>query len=175
MVGAPATAARRLAVAERQLAQLVSLGALSSASARQARRQLRDHVPAHVAAGIIHRDFCAQNIVRTPDGRLCVVDNETIRVDSPEFDLARTWYRWPMTPLQWEAFLAGYRGRRDPASFLRNFPFWTIAVLADTALFRLRARTPGASLPVRRLDALLRQLERERRASGYRPDWRLPA
>jgi Ser/Thr protein kinase RdoA (MazF antagonist) len=175
MVTVPAGAARRLAVAERQLAQLEGLGALSGASSRRALCHLRDNVPDHVAAGIIHRDFCAENIVLTSVRDPYVIDNETIRVDTPELDLARTWYRWPMTPPQREAFLTGYRSRRDPSSFLRHFPFWGIAALVDTALFRLRAQTPAASLPVRRLDALLRQLERRRGTAPRRADWRLPA
>jgi Ser/Thr protein kinase RdoA (MazF antagonist) len=175
MATAPASAARRLAVAERQLAELESLGALSVASSRQALCHLRDNVPDRAAVGVIHRDFCAENIVCTPAGSLYVVDNETIRVDIPEFDLARTWYRWPMTPPQCAAFLTGYRSRRDPSSFLRHFPFWAIAALVDTVLFRLRARTPGASLPVRRLHALLRELEQGRGALAPRTGPRLPA
>jgi Ser/Thr protein kinase RdoA (MazF antagonist) len=162
-------AGRRLALAERQLARLVELGVLPEASSRQALRHLRDGAPDRVAVGVIHRDFCAENIVLTPRRGFYVVDNETIRVDAPELDLARTWYRWPMTMLQREAFLAGYRTRRDPSEFLRHFPFWAIAVLVDTALFRTRARTPAASLPVGRLETLLRRLERGRGAAARVP------
>ena len=175
MVTWPRSVVHLLATAERQLAQLEGLGALSPASARRALRHLRDAVPDDITVGIIHRDFCAENIVLTPTRSLHVVDNETIRIDAPEWDLARTWYRWPMTPPQREAFLTGYRSRRDPTSFVRHFPFWSIAALVDTALFRLRARTPAAALPVRRLAALLRQLEQKRGTPAGRPDWRLPA
>jgi Phosphotransferase enzyme family len=172
---APPSAVRRLAVAERQLAELVRVGALSEASFRSALGQLRANVPDAVAVGIIHRDFCAENMVLTPARDLYVVDNETIRIDCPELDLARTWYRWPMTPTQRAAFLAGYRHRRDPASFLRHFPFWSITALVDTALFRTQAQTPAPTLPVRRLHALLRQLERKRGAGPRVTDWCLPA
>jgi hypothetical protein len=34
------------------------------------------------------------------DGRLRVVDNEALSVGACDYDLARTWHRWPMTDLQ---------------------------------------------------------------------------
>ena len=31
-----------------------------------------------------------------PDGALCLVDNETVDLGPLDYDLARTWYRWPL-------------------------------------------------------------------------------
>jgi hypothetical protein len=172
--GAAPSAAQRLAVTERQLARLRDLGALAPAAARRALRQLRDHVPDRVVVGVVHRDFCAENIVLTHAGGIRVIDNETIAVDACELDLARTWYRWPMTRTERAAFLAGYGERRPAAAFRRHFPFWAIAALVDAALFRVEARTTAAAVPVRRLVGLLDQLERARGIPPPRPGRGVP-
>jgi hypothetical protein len=150
-----ATATERLATAEEQVGRLATLGALSPATARRARRRLRDHEPDRVTVGVVHRDFCAENLVVTPAGELTVVDNETVTVDAVELDLARTWYRWPMTSVQWAAFLAGYGETAGRTACLRHFPFWVVAALVDAALFRLVAWTGAASVPLERLEAYL--------------------
>ncbi len=155
-------AGERLAATERQLLRLEALGALAPAIARRARRQLRDHVPDRVTVGVVHRDFCAENLVVTPAGEITVVDNETVAVDAVELDLARTWYRWPMTSAQWAAFLAGYGEPAGARAFRQHFPFWAVAALVDAALFRLVARTGAVSVPLDRLRALLGRLDRGR-------------
>ena len=76
-----------------------------------------------------------------------------------DYDLARTWYRWPMTGEQRDAYLAGYRDHRDASAFLVHAPFWHIAALANGALFRHRRRSGAPALPLAALRALLRDAE----------------
>jgi hypothetical protein len=83
-----------------------------------------------------------------------VVDNESLLVYACDYDLARTWYRWPMTRVQRQAFLAGYRRYRDPGLAAARATYWTILVLVDAALFRLRAGAPDAGRPLGRLGTL---------------------
>jgi Ser/Thr protein kinase RdoA (MazF antagonist) len=154
--GSPADAAQRLDQLERQAGGLVRLGVLASGAAARLLAIARAHVPEDIDVGLIHRDFCAENIVLAGPEHPWVVDNETVRIDACDFDLARTWYRWPMTAAEETAFLDGYAAHRRPDAFLASFPFWALCALVDTALFRQRARTPRASVPLDRLEALLR-------------------
>jgi hypothetical protein len=63
-----------------------------------------------------------------------------------------------MTETDQAAFLDGYTTHRSPRAFLDSFPFWAFCVLVDTALFRQRARTLLASVPLDRLAKLLHHL-----------------
>jgi thiamine kinase-like enzyme len=67
------------------------------------------HAPAgDTAAGVIHRDLCPENMVRQPSGALCVIDVESAGIGARAYDLARTWYRWPMTPEHRAALFTAY-------------------------------------------------------------------
>jgi Ser/Thr protein kinase RdoA (MazF antagonist) len=155
--GSSGDTARRLDQLERQAGELVRLGVLDPRAEARLLAIARAHAPGDIALGVIHRDFCAENIVLATPDRPWVVDNETVRIDACDFDLARTWYRWPMTEAEETAFLEGYAWHRSPHPYLKSFPFWALCVLADTALFRQRARTPEATVPLDRLEALLRE------------------
>ena len=154
----PHPVADRLAQLRDRAAELAARGAISASAVPALVDHARRHAPDAFAAGLIHRDFCAENMVVGRDGRLWVIDNESLAVDALDFDLARTWYRWPMDRRQRHAFAAGYRRRRSMASFLRCQPFWTLAVLVETTHFRLVTRAPRAVVPLRRLRRLLRAL-----------------
>lgn len=112
-------------------------------------------VEGHV--GVIHRDFCAENLLLAPSGRIHLVDNESIDVGPLDYDLARTWYRWPMGQQERTAFWEGYGRYRDPESFASSFAYWAVTVLVESCLFRLEIRTPKAVVPLRRLGILLRE------------------
>jgi hypothetical protein len=142
------------------LAELLQLGVLSARVAADLRTVAREHLPAEIAVGFVHRDFCGENIVRGPGGAPFVVDNGSVGVDAIEFDLARTWYRWPLPAAQRRAFDAGYRAHRQRAGATEQFPFWAVAVLSEATLFRIRARTAGWRVPLRRLERLLRDRRR---------------
>lgn len=109
--------------------------------------------PAEPAIGLIHGDFCPDNLVRTDAGTIVAIDNETLRFEALDYDLARCWYRWPMDNTQRDAFLAGYAERRSPKDFLKHFSYWAICALVDSAVFRIGAGVEDG-------EAVLRQLKR---------------
>ena len=83
--------------------------------------------------------------------RPCSIDNANLSIGYFDEDIARTWYRWPMTQRQWKFFLEGYSTRRDIRSYLAHAPFWMILVLARATLFRHRAQASHADYPRRLL------------------------
>jgi Ser/Thr protein kinase RdoA (MazF antagonist) len=134
--------------------RLVAAGRLDPAAACEAASMARQSAPAIAEWGFCHGDFCAENLLIVPELGLHVVDNETICELWQDYDLARTWYRWPMDTLAFGAFLDGYRLHRAADEFLAHFAFWTIAVLLRSAVFRLRNGV-SPELPIQRLLALL--------------------
>jgi len=158
LAGAPSVALRR-AVAEEQVATLERLGLLPPRLGQEVRALVAAEAPATATAGFVHRDFAPENLVLGPAGRPVAVDNTTLAIDLHDFDLGRTWYRWPMTAEKWEAFAAGYRRGRSPDAFAAHFRFWTAAALVDAALFRHYARTEGVEVPLERLTALVQAPE----------------
>lgn len=158
----PADAADQVALAreerrtrfDRNVGALRAMAAINSATAEQLFALARDR-PEPPAIGLIHGDFCAANLIEATDGRIVAIDNETLRFEALDYDLARTWYRWAMSDAEADAFLAGYRTRRDPSAFLRAFGYWAACALIDAAVFRQRAGTGEAALPLQRLAGLL--------------------
>jgi len=140
---------------EKQLAELVAARLLGEGEADRARQRWARHRPGRVDVGFVHNDFCAENLIVCPNGDVYVVDNETLSIAACDFDLARTWYRWPMSGRQRQAYLDGYQRHRSAASFLAHFPFWSIGALVDAAFFRLRYSPAAAEPPMRLLHELL--------------------
>jgi hypothetical protein len=155
VASAPSVATRR-ALAEEQVAKLERLGLVSPRLGRELRELVATEAPATATAGFIHRDFAPGNLVLGPAGRPVAVDNTTLGIDLHDFDLGRTWYRWPMTAEEWTTFVAGYRRERSPAAFRAHFRFWAAVALVDAALFRHKARMEGVEIPMARLVALVR-------------------
>jgi hypothetical protein len=117
-------------------------------------RQALLSLPRAVPTGITHGDFCADNlIVQLPD-RIYVIDNDTLQVGAPDYDLARTWYRWPMRRAQWAAYGEGYGQHRGLASFEAHFPYWSVLVLLESAVWHVAMGTGAVSIPLRRLQTL---------------------
>jgi Ser/Thr protein kinase RdoA (MazF antagonist) len=149
----------------RYLDELVSRDAVDRTTRDRAQALAGSAMPGAFPVGLVHKDFCRENMVVSPDAVIRVVDNETLAVDCPDYDLTRTWYRWPMDPPQADAYLEGYRRLQGRGTLARHFPFWAVAVLAESALFRLRRELPAAALPLARL----RELLDRHAASGERP------
>jgi thiamine kinase-like enzyme len=160
------TAAERLERAQRDLALLAAHGALQRGQVRTMRDALRRLDPGAVGTGIIHRDFCAENMVREPDGRICVIDNEGLAVGPPAYDLGRVWYRWPMPRAAWGLFLETYAARR--AQVVPDSPLivWKIAATARSAALRLASDPGGLREPLTRLRELSEALEAARSPTG---------
>jgi hypothetical protein len=140
------------------IGELLRDGVLSAAVAVELRAIVRDHVPRDASTGFVHGDFCGENIVRRADGEPSVVDSGSLGIGAHDFDLARTWYRWPLPDAHWRAFGVGYRTSRAMERYMTHFPFWCVTVLTDAALFRYRARTAGWRIPLRRLERVFESL-----------------
>lgn len=156
-VAGRAATARALQRAERQLGTLAARGSLPPATAATLARILRRTAPARARTGVTHNDFCAENLVEDAQGRVIAVDNEGLRPGFLDFDLARTWARWPMPAADWQAFVARYARWRGEPPDAAAAPFWRIAAIAKSAHLRTRRETAGPDVPLRRLRELAEQ------------------
>ena len=137
-----------------QLRELIEGGVVSSEFASQLVDIAALAAPDLADVGFLHGDFCPENIIRDPAGRLWCVDNATVSLDAHDLDLSRTVYRWQMTPIETVNFFDGYSRHRDPASFRAHYPFWMVCVLVDSVVKRHRARLSSVSAPMEQLLAL---------------------
>lgn len=116
-------------------------------------------IPQECQIGVVHRDYCAENLLVSDAGDFYIVDNEAIRIGPFDFDLARTWYRWPMSPTERAVYWESYGEHRDLSSFSSSFLFWAIDVMVRSALYRLQGGTVWAAVPIRKLRILLRRAQ----------------
>jgi aminoglycoside phosphotransferase len=155
-----ATLRRRTVEWERHLGsllgELVGRGALEARQAREIERLAAAEAPSHQGTAICHTDFCGNNIIVNDRGEPSVVDNESITVDAPEYDLARTWCLWPMTPSQQHAYVDGYGAHAHGARFAAHFLHWALIAVVESAAFRTSVRAATAHVPLERLAHLLR-------------------
>jgi hypothetical protein len=138
------------------LGELVAHQALDVRDAREVCRLAAVHAPRAASARVCHTDLGPDNVVLSDAGRVCVVDTEGLSVDAGEYDLARTWYRWPMTPSQQRAYADGYGAHGHGAAFAAHFLHWALQAVTESAAFRVRRRAPGARAALACLAALLR-------------------
>jgi Phosphotransferase enzyme family len=136
------------------LAFLAGAGLLESAAAAQLGRAASASRPERVEVGLVHGDFCAENLVVDARGQLRVVDNEALGIGPLALDLARTDYRWPMDERDRSAFLGGYARLREPDAGGAHAPFWRIRVLAKSARLRASRGWQRAEVPLAALRAL---------------------
>ena len=144
--------------AERHLARLAASAVIGETERRSTTRALTRFAPEHALAGVTHDDFCAENLVEDPSGRVVAVDNEHMRIGFLEFDVARTWYRWPMSEEAWERFEDRYALWRGPVD-RENVPFWRLAAVLSSAYVRL-TRLGGSRIgdPLGKLRELIADL-----------------
>ncbi len=112
--------------------------------------------PGEARTGIIHTDFCGENMVVDREGRLRLIDNERVEVGPVALDLARTWYRWSRLRDRWAAFRAAYATGGGVSDALEHELFWRIVAVAKSAVMRARLNPARAQEP----SALLRELAR---------------
>lgn len=145
----------------RRLDLILQLAELDQDLAHAAAGIAAVHAPADFAWGFGFGDFCAENIVLRPSGDVCLVDTESLAILPCDYDLARSWYRWPMQRAERESYVEGYRAHRQPTGFDTHFPYWAITATADGALYRSRIGGPAAAtVPLQRLRALVDALDR---------------
>jgi hypothetical protein len=156
---APRAESLRTAV-EQRLEELVELELLERSFASNAAAIAWAHAPQACASGFTYGDLCADNVVLHPSGDLYVVDTETLAIQPYDYDLGRTWYRWPMQRDDRQAFFEGYSRHRQLTDFCAHFPYWAIAAIVDSAVFRgRRAGAAAATVPLQRLNLLIRNLQ----------------
>lgn len=126
--------ASRLRRLERCTMALVDGGALEARRARAALERARALAPACPPMGLVHQDYCAENLVQAGK-ELYVVDNESFEIGPFDGDLARTWHRWP--DLDRAAFLRGYERFRLAQDFRDHLEYWRIETALRAAAFRL--------------------------------------
>jgi aminoglycoside phosphotransferase len=153
---------------EARLRVLVDAARLDTVHARRAETLASECEPRRVELGLCHGDFCAENIVVGRDGRLVIVDNDSLAVDTWGYDFARTWHRWPMTDAERRHYMAGYGPAPHLADVEEHFIHWVIIVLVEAAAFRVQVGVDGADLVLRRLRAVLRN-PRSARFRGLLP------
>jgi Ser/Thr protein kinase RdoA (MazF antagonist) len=141
-------------LAQNRLRIVVAAGALRAEEAARLERALELWDPLRATVGLVHLDFCGENMVIDREGRLRVVDNERVRVDAPGYDLARTWYRWALPAREWDAFCLAYTARLPFPSSLDSLRFWKIAAVILSAELRLHAYPEKAGVPIDCLRAL---------------------
>jgi len=144
--------------AERHLTRLVAAGAVGNAERHLIERSLDRFAPEQALAGVTHDDFCDENLVEDASGRLFAVDNEHMGIGFLEFDLARTWYRWPMPVEAWARFQDRYSSWCGPVD-RQKVRFWRLAAVLSGAYIRL-TRLGGARVeaPLGKLRGLIADL-----------------
>ena len=153
--------------AEHALASLAAEHRLSRAETDRIGAALARLDPKSALAGVVHTDFCGENMIVDREGRLTVIDNERMGVGALGLDVARTWYRWMLPPAGWECFRASYAATMAHDDALRHFTFWAVvATLKSAALFS-RLDPARAYAPVESLRKAI-ALEQETVHDGHR-------
>lgn len=125
----------------------------------EAIRELTRRVPDQAHKGFIHKDLCAENLVLGRNGKMHLVDNESMTVGPYDYDLARTWYRWSMPAERRMEYLEAYAQHRDPQSFADHFPYWVLVALLKVAVLRIQLDTEGEPRSIRCLRSCLDTLQ----------------
>jgi hypothetical protein len=139
---------------------LVECGALARASADRLLAAVAERSPTAFEHGIVHRDLCPDNVMREPSGALIAVDQGSMGLGPLDADLARVWYRWPMSESERERFHSAYGEHRDARGFFAHAWYYRVLVLSKSARKRLEHGSPLAELPL----ALLRGMVERRSA-----------
>jgi hypothetical protein len=140
---------------KKQLGLLVDDGYMGSQVAAALHERALENEADGLRAGIIHTDYTPRNMIARGDGEIWIVDNEGMRHGALDYDVARCWQQWPMTPTQREAFCQAYAEHRSLEAFLAHEVYWSIVAQVHSARFHLRHQQP--------IDALLEPLERTAR------------
>jgi aminoglycoside phosphotransferase (APT) family kinase protein len=149
---------------EARLQQVLAAGAIEGREGALIRAALERGDPGQAIFGLVHLDFCGENMVIDRAGRLRVVDNERVRVGPLGFDVARTWYRWALPATAWEHVRSAYAARMPFAEPLDSFGFWAVAAVVRSAALRLRMDPGRARVPLDRLHRMAAEVGDQRRS-----------
>lgn len=134
--------ATHVALMREQLLGLAGQGVLASSEVEQISGLLERARPCSFEVGLIHGDFCVDNMVVDRAGELALIDNESLCVGPLDFDIARAWCRWPMTDAVRDAFVAGYSEFRELCSFAAHRQFWALRALLRSVHVHLKHEQP---------------------------------
>ena len=105
--------------------------------------------------GLIHGDFCGENLVQDVDGEVWSVDNENLDLDFLDYDVGLSWYRWPLPPEQWKGFLNYYE--RFSQRTVSDLDFWKAVAVVKGLYFHSTLGAKGVDFPKSRLTAFLNE------------------
>jgi thiamine kinase-like enzyme len=145
---------------EGNLREILAASGLDEQQALLIHTALERRDPQRAVFGLVHTDFCGENMVIDWVGRLRIVDNEWVGIDALGYDLARTWYRWALPYRAWERFRSAYADRKPLAEPLETLGFWSIVALVQSAALRLRQDRVRAQVPLDRLRRMAVELGR---------------
>jgi len=145
--------------ADGALTRLEEDGALRPADADAISSALARLDPGRTLCGLVHTDFCGENIVVDANGRLHAIDNERMEVGPFGLDVARTWYRWRLPDADWEHFRASYRERMPHDDALRHFAFWALVATLKGSLLLSRLNPARAHVALERLRQAIANVE----------------
>jgi len=115
---------------ERDLALLVQAGALRAKTAERVGALLPAVVPNTLWIGLDHTDLLARNMLRRADGRLCLIDIESIvSGEAIGTGFAKACIRW-IDPAR-ERYVEAVRSRSEISGFLAYLPYLEIRFLAS--------------------------------------------
>jgi len=140
---------------EQDLEGVAALGGLTREETSRLVDIAQSQVPSTVELGLVHWDFCPDNLVIGAKGAPTSIDNATLYVGPLHADLARSWYRWPLHRPQMQAFLTGYRLRGGTDGLAAHFGYWAIRAVLDSALWRLKTGTRELPEPIAAFRRLL--------------------
>lgn len=147
---------------ERQLQSVRDRGAITEAEQEHLLNMVDTFAPERAVVGLTHNDLCAENLVEDEDGHLYAIDNEHMKLDFLDFDLARTWYRWALPKQAWGTFLSRY-GKWSSLPSSESEPFWRIAAIAKSADLRTAKRISNSDVPLDKLREILAVTPTKRR------------
>jgi Ser/Thr protein kinase RdoA (MazF antagonist) len=132
---------------------------LTDAEAQDLVTRLHEGFPERATRGVVHGDLCAENLVVTPDGRLVSIDNERVRIDFLDLDLARTWVRWPMSQDARAHFERRYAAWGRPLPDAHETTAWRVCAAVKSSLTISGTPDIGADLARAQLDRLFAPVE----------------
>ncbi|MFC1668339.1 aminoglycoside phosphotransferase family protein [Chlamydiota bacterium] len=125
---------------EKKISYLVEHGFLRYPEGKRLFKAASIYQEQSLSLGLIHGDFCVENMIINTQNEISVIDIESISVTALAYDIARTTLRWKMNSQQHERFLNSYVMVSIFEEFLKGFSFWIILVLVESAIFYVQGR-----------------------------------
>lgn len=120
---------------EKKILNLVEITGIDEDKGKRLLTLARIDPDSRVTVGLAHGDYCLENMILDTNDSLRIVDIEGLSISALAHDLARTTIRWPLAPENRKAYLKGYGMSPAVEEFFRDFAFWLILALVESALF----------------------------------------